>query len=54
MPKPRTTKAGDRQGNAAPAINDRHNRLPLMTAPVRSPKGEEPHPLVRQWGPHTN
>jgi len=23
--------------------------LPLLTAPVRSEDGEEPHPLVRQW-----
>ncbi len=49
MPKPRTTKVGDRQGNAAPASIDRHTHLPLLTAPVRSRDGEEPHPLVRQW-----
>ncbi len=40
MPTPHNTN-----GNAA----GRHHHLPLLTAPIRSQDGEEPHPLVRQW-----
>ncbi len=28
---------------------EQNNRLPLLTAPVRSQDGQEPHQLVRQW-----
>ncbi len=40
MPTPRNTN-----GDAV----EQHTHLPLLTAPVRSQDGEEPHPLVRQW-----
>ena len=28
---------------------EQNTHFPLLTAPVRSEDGEEPHPLVRQW-----
>ncbi len=44
-----TTGDDDHPAVAALDAVEQHTHLPLLTAPVRSQDGEEPHPLVRQW-----
>ena len=50
MPAPHTTNGNhDHPAIAVLDTAGRHNDLPLLTAPVRSQDGQEPHQLVRQW-----
>jgi len=49
MSVPHHTNGDDHQAVAALDAVEQNTHLPLLTAPVRSEDGEEPHPLVRQW-----
>jgi len=49
MPIPSNSNGDGHRAGAALDTADRHTRLPLLTAPVRSRDGQEEQPLARQW-----